>query len=472
MLMDKYDLFKDSLKKAAEKFRSIDKDEFIRIISHLDADGISAVSILIKALEKENRKYSISILQQLSSAMLKEIADDDSKVYVFTDLGSGSVAEITEALKGRRIFVLDHHDVDPSYDAAKCNDGDVTFVNPHLFGIDGGNEISGSGVVYLFAKELDDSNREMAHIAVVGAIGDVQENKGFQRLNSEILHDAVEQGLVSVKEGLRVFGFQTRPVHKVLEYSSDTFIPGVTGSESKAIEFLYQIGINPKNGKEWKTMADLSQDDMKKLIAAVVVKRIGEKNPDDVLGFSYILEKEKKGSPFRDGKEFATLLNACGRLDRASLGIGACIGDEKIKRKAVQHQLEYRKEIVKTMKWFRENKDSGLLAKGKGYVIINAKDKIMPSMIGTMASMLTKSDEFEGGTLVMGMARQKEGTTKISLRIAGRENGVDLTEVVRKITEKAGGEAGGHMQAAGAVIKTADEEAFVEAAKMVFEGRS
>ena len=33
MLMDKYDLFKDSLKKAAEKFRSIDKDEFIRIIS-------------------------------------------------------------------------------------------------------------------------------------------------------------------------------------------------------------------------------------------------------------------------------------------------------------------------------------------------------------------------------------------------------------------------------------------------------
>ncbi|MBU0535870.1 MAG: DHH family phosphoesterase, partial [Nanoarchaeota archaeon] len=437
--------------------------------SHLDADGISAVSILIKALDRMNMKYSISIVQQLNADLLREIAEEGHNTYIFTDLGSGSITDIKNSLKGKTVIVLDHHDISPDNDSA--SDNDLIFVNPHLYDIDGGEEISGSGVVYLFAKEVDPQNKDMAHIAVVGAIGDIQEKKGFKMLNNEILKDAIEQGLIEVKEGLRIFGYQTRPLHKVLEYCSDPYIPGVSGNESRSFQFLNHIGIEPKNGKDWRTMSDLDDEEMKRLIAAVIMKRINEKDADDVLGCHYIIKKEKPGTPLRDGKEFATLLNACGRLDKASLGIGACIGDEAMKKKALKHQLEYRKEIVKAMNWFRDNKNNGVITRGKGYAIINAGDSIIPSMIGTMASMLTKGNEFEDGTLVMGLARQKENTTKISLRIASRDNKLDLTEVVRSITEKAGGEAGGHMNAAGAVIKTENEAVFLEAAKEVFENR-
>ncbi|MBD3313785.1 hypothetical protein GF345_05055 [Candidatus Woesearchaeota archaeon] len=468
--MDNYELFKSSVKKAAERFKTLNKNESIKIVSHLDADGISAISILIKALDRMNLKYSISIVQQINADILHEIMSDSGSTYIFTDLGSGSLTDIKKNLAGKNVFVLDHHDIDPAYDDQGAND-DFVFVNPHIYDIDGGDEISGSGVVYLFAKELDERNQDMAHIAVVGAIGDIQENKGFLKLNNEILNDAINQNLIEVKEGLRVFGFQTRPLHKVLEYCSDPYIPGVSGNESRAFEFLSQLGIDPKKGNAWRTMADLTDEEMQRLIAGVIMKRVEENNPDDVIGCSYVLKKEKPGSPLRDAKEFATLLNACGRLEKASLGIGACIGDDDMKRKAVQHQQGYRKEIVKAMNWFRENKENGLLTKGNGYVIIDAKDQIIPSMIGTVASILTKSNEFEDGTLVMGMARQKENTTKISLRVAGRDNEVDLTEVARALTEKAGGEAGGHMFAAGAVIKTADEEKFVETAKEYFERR-
>jgi len=63
--MDPYELFNDDIKKAAEEFKKIDKKEVIRVVSHLDADGISAASIMVKCLNNDCRKYSISIIQQI-----------------------------------------------------------------------------------------------------------------------------------------------------------------------------------------------------------------------------------------------------------------------------------------------------------------------------------------------------------------------------------------------------------------------
>jgi len=103
-------------------------------------------------------------------------------------------------------------------------------------------------------------------------------------------------------------------------------------------------------------------------------------------------------------------------------------------------------------------------------VIINAQDNIISTMIGTMLSMLSKSKEFEDGTLMLGMAQAVDNTTKVSLRVAGNDNKVDLTEIMKEIVERAGGEAGGHMNAAGAVIETENEEIFADAAKDVLKG--
>ena len=66
------------------------------------------------------------------------------------------------------------------------------------------------------------------------------------------------------------------------------------------------------------------------------------------------------------------------------------------------------------------------------------------------------------------MAQQMDNTTKISLRAAGN-NGHDLMEIIKKITEKVGGEAGGHENAAGAIIKTDKEEEFIKESKEILE---
>ncbi|MBU90108.1 single-stranded DNA endonuclease, partial [Candidatus Woesearchaeota archaeon] len=267
--MDSYELFNEDVKKTIDEFKKIPKNEIIRIVSHLDADGISAASLMVKCLNNDNRKYSISIIQQIKKEVLEELARESYNYFIFTDLGSGAITEMEKLFKGKKVFIFDHHEPE------KVNvDGDnIFFLNPHKFGIDASKEVSGAGVVYLFASCLDKNIEEFAHIAIIGAMGDMQEHNGFERMNNEILKTAIEKGKIKVIRGLRLFGAQTKPLHKVLEYCTDPLIPGVTGNESGAIQFLQQLGINPKEDKGWKKIGHLSEEEMKNLVAGVILTR-------------------------------------------------------------------------------------------------------------------------------------------------------------------------------------------------------
>ena len=67
------------------------------------------------------------------------------------------------------------------------------------------------------------------------------------------------------------------------------------------------------------------------------------------------------------------------------------------------------------------------------------------------------------------MAQLVNGTTKVSLRVAGyRKQDVDLSKIVQSITARIeGAVAGGHMQAAGALIPTEKEAELIETAKEI-----
>lgn len=451
------------MKHAVDAFLSINRQESVYIISHLDSDGICAASILIHALMQENIRYTLSIVQQVNEALLHKLKNEDCRCIFFTDLGSGQFNKIAQILPPKKVFILDHHELDLKHD----QEG-IIHLNPHLFNINGSKEISGAGVVYLFASQLNEKNREMVHIAIVGAIGDVQENQGFLMLNNEILEEAQSKGKIKVKRGLRFFGMQTRPLYKILEYSTDPYIPDVSGNEFGAIKFLEQIGINPKERSRWKRMVDLTDEEMRHLVTHIILKRLNESNPDDVLGYIYQLPHETEGSPFRDAKEFSTLLNACGRLSKPSLGIGVCLGDKKLKKLAMAHMNKYKREIIKAMKWYHNNKDSPCILKENGYVIINAKDNVLSTMIGTVASLLAKSNEFPEGTYILSLARDDNEHTKISLRISGKKPSVNLKKIMHTITsEIKGAEAGGHQDAAGAIIPVTSEETLIEVAKKI-----
>jgi len=459
--MQDYDSFKNSLKVDAEKFLSIPKKDTVRIIGHLDADGICASSIMINAMTKLNRKYTLTILPTITEETLNQLNYESEKYFVFVDLGSGSLDIVGKALPTKQILILDHHQ--PQSDTKYDN---ITQVNPHLYGVDGSSEISGAGVVFLFTQELTD-NSEMSRIAIVGAIGDVQENNGFKKLNSEILEVALKKKLIEVHKGLKFFGLQTRPIYKLLQYSSDIIIPDVTGTESGAISFLQSLGIDPRTKNGWKKLSDLNEEEKKKLIAAIIMKS-NDPRPESIFSNNYLLIGEQDDSPFRDAKEFATLLNSCGRLNKASIGIGACLNDKKMKKMAVDNLMQYRREIVNAINWYKDNAKSDKIIKKKNILIINAEEEVLPTMIGTLGSILSKSQDIEKNTFILSLARNDDNTTKISLRITGNPDTINLKEVIKMIIEKTeNGSSGGHSFAAGAVIDTDFEEKFIGVAEKV-----
>lgn len=467
--MDKSLLFRKKVSEAAGAFAKVSRREHIRLVSHYDSDGLCSSSIMIKALGRLRMKYSVSVVQMLNERILKELAEEEHRYYVFTDLGSGCISKISENFKGKTVFILDHHFPEKAEEA-----GNVYHINPHSFGINGSKEISGAGVVFLFARELSKDNSGLAHLAVIGGLGDIQEgDDGFTGMNREILEIAVKNKLIAVRKELKVFGRETRPLVRLLEQSNDPFIPGVTGSEKGAINFLKELEISPREGSRWKMLKDLNESEERAMMKAIIKTRLKENLVGDIYGKSYILVKEKAGSPFRDAREFSTLLNACGRMSRASVGIGACLGSEKDRENSVKILKRYRKELSGILAWYNGAKKSGDIIARPGFMIANAGENVSASLIGTFSSIIAKSGEYGDGTLILSLARMLDRkNTKVSIRSAGSCQKPDLNSALKRMIESVGGESGGHVDAAGGTIPSSKEKKFIENACKHLESMS
>ncbi len=450
----------------AEKFKSLDRTRPIKIVSNHDCDGIASASILVAAFRRDGIKFSLSVVRQLNQEILNGLKLEPYETIIFADLGSGYLSNIERVLTGKNVFILDHHkpeEYNPSF---------VVHINPHLFNLDGTKDISAAGVCYLFVKALNEENMDLAHLAIIGAIGDNQEKNGFFGVNSLIMKDAVEHGRLEIKESLRMFGMQTKPLYKVLEYSTNPYIPNVTGNERGAVKFLEDLNIRVRDGSKFRKLSDLSEEEMKKLITAIILKRMGsEESPGDVFGQIYLIKEEDDESPTRDAREFSTLLNCCGRLGKPSLGIAACLGDKKMKETAIGLLNQYRREIISSLEWFYKNRGGEKIKEGRGYVLINAEDSVRDTLIGTLTSTVAKSNIYPEGTIIVSLAHTLGEETKVSTRIAGfRDSNFDLREMVKKVVKVTGGEGGGHRLAAGATIPQEKEEEFLKLSEQILIG--
>lgn len=463
--MDKYSIFLEEIKKATLDLKKVNKSNIIRVISHLDSDGICSAAIILNALTNENFRYNLTIIKQLSKEVLIKLKEEEYKYYIFTDLGSGQYDQIIEHLPNRKILILDHHSFDKSL--LKNISEDVTMINPHIQDIDGSIEISGSGVSYLFSENLNEKNKDTAHLAIIGALGDVQENEGFSELNNGILNTAITQKKILLSKGLKWFGLETRSLIKLLVYGTEIYIPEITGNESNAVLFLNKLNIEPRKNGDWIKFNDLTETEKNNFISAIIMKRKDEDTPEQIFGTRYLLIPEDESSNFRDLREFSTLLNACGRMDKASYGIGACLNDEDSRMQAIKTLEEYRGEIVFALRWYDQAKKTDKIKITDKYIIIDAESEIRPTIIGTLASIITNFKETKEGTIILSVAKDNDHS-KVSIRIKG-DYELDLRDIIKEILTNTDGEGGGHKNAAGAIIPNDSKDKFIEVAVEVLD---
>ena len=445
----------------------------VAIATHIDADGISAAAIASLALERKGIKAEVSYHKKLDEHALKSLKEKNADLVWFTDFGSGSLSKI----EGIESVVTDHHvpedGAKPSGRKGQTSLGDfssIMHLNPQMHGISGANELSGAGCTLVAAVALDQANSDLAHLAVLGAVGDLQDQKSrrLEGLNRVILDVAQANGSVVAMEDIRYFGRETRPLHKLLEFSSDPYLPRITGNEEGALNFLRELGIELKEGDSWRTWSGLTPDEKNRIIAELrdylLTSRRRQEVVDRLVGDVYLLVKEAKGTPLRDSKEYATLLNACGRHGKADVGLRICMGDRGDALSEGESLLrDHRSALSKALAWAR---GSGII-RLKNIQFFDAGDEIEDTIVGTVAGMLLGSEGADRTAPMVAFAESAEYSDVSKLKASGRgtqelvSKGMDLSQAMKRAAEFVGGVGGGHNIAAGATIPAERRDDFL-----------
>ncbi len=436
--------FKDKISDCIKSKKSIS------VTTHIDCDGLTSGSIITKALIRAGAKCTLRTSKEFSQNVIDSLKQDSRDFHIVTDLGGGFANNLDQAL-GEEWIVLDHHQI------SETEHENPRVINAWKYGIDGGTEICAGGMAYLAAMSLDEKNSDLSAVAVVAALGDRQdqgERKSFTGKNFEIANTAKELGLLDIDLDLLLVGRETRPLPDALAFTSQPFIEGLTWNRDTCLSLLNSSGIQLKDGGRWRVPAELNEDEKRKVIEEITKFTSGKNATDimsELIGYTYTFPREDRRSFLRDGREFSTMLNSCGRISKSGVGIAICMGDRnKILREGETILSEYRKLIREYMNVLTNER--WRISESETCVMVNGEGIVPETMTGTISSLIAGSPHNSGKIIIL-RTKGEENTIKFSSRKSfGCKSPINLSELMKTGAEKFNGIGGGHDGAAGAKI--------------------
>ncbi|MBR9707623.1 MAG: DHH family phosphoesterase, partial [Candidatus Diapherotrites archaeon] len=436
------------------------------IVGHVDTDGITSAAILSKALQREGKKVKTTALKQLYTEDIQKL-DKLGQHVILTDFGSAKIKALKEGITGT-FYVIDHHQ--PAEESYEWN------INPLDYGVDGSKDICSAGIAYLIAKNLNEKNKDLSGLAIVGALGDMQDynTKELVGINQNIiLPDALESGQISTRKDLKLYGRISRPLLKMLLLASDPIIPGITSNVSNCLQALREANVQTKNGDTYRTYDDLSEDERKRLISVLLMKLIQANEPpwvlDKLVGTIYTLENEDPKSPLRDAREFSTVLNSCGRHGEVETGVQIAMGDrtgyyEKGLLLLKNHQRTIAQGIEAVI-------ESGIHEEDNFYWF-DARGIIPGTVVGIVAGMLYGGGSIGSDKSVIALSLDSDENVKISGRTTQKliHKGINIGKAMTAACKQLGGiaEGGGHKPAGGCRLAPGQETEFLRVINTVF----
>lgn len=195
--------FQSHIQNAATLFRQR-KYNFITLLHHNDADGLTSGAILQEAFEREKIAVKRVCLEkpypQVVQSILSKITSPKSAV-VIADFGSGMLPTIKDCNKNNvDIFVLDHHLIEPT------SSENIFLINCLEHEISGSSECSASALCALFALALNKENTDLSGLGITGAWGDGHQDQSgkFKGVNQLVFEIAEKEELVSYNKGLKI----------------------------------------------------------------------------------------------------------------------------------------------------------------------------------------------------------------------------------------------------------------------------
>jgi single-stranded DNA-specific DHH superfamily exonuclease len=407
------------------------------VISHYDADGISAAAIICHALQRAGYHFHTS-LSKAGPGIFETLQYEDNNLIIFCDMGSGQTHEI-EALKCKTI-ICDHHV------PLSSTIENVVHLNSHLVGFDGGRDACGAAMAFALAQSMDNHNTNLAWLAITGAIGDRQGEQGFQGYNHHILREGIAKGHIEQRETLNL---PPGGLQESLESSINPFFVCFSGRKGSSLSFLQELKIDPATH-----IHQLEESERNRLVIQLK-KKLGKQG---VITQAELMSQVPFANNQGNLSSFASMLNACGRLKQAGLGLSICLGDKDLLNECKKIQETYRHDILELMLHVEKMGVEDL--KNLQYFYIERH-----TLGGTIAGLCLKYFPFVDKDKPIFSLSVKGQEIQISGRTTHSQvnKGLNLAQVLRTAAKTVGGHGGGHPIAAGASIPKGTDKEFLAA---------
>jgi len=424
--------------KAVNIIKSYPKDTRIRVISHYDADGISAAAIICKALYREGYDFHVTLMRNPFDKGLERVSKEENKLIIFCDMGSGQI-ETIEKIDAKSI-IIDHHQVRKE----KTSDN-VFQINANMCGINGNYEACGATLTYGVAKALDSKNSDLVSLAIVGATGDKQYIGGFSGYNKGLIEEALKNNLISEKTSMK---FTAETLSESLYYAIDPYFSGMSGNKESIEDMIKKLGIKSDR------ISDLDSEEFKKLNSFLMlnlIKKGCEKNILDTV----IRPRFTSENIAFEFERFADLLDSCGKGGNRGIGLSAAMGDKKSLDSAVELEKEFKQSIL----------DELLRLESEGFEELNSFRYFYSknSSMGGVICGIATNFMLDNKKPLISIVRNKD---EIHVSCRGNQslvsNGLDLGAAMKEVAKKLEGHGGGHAIASGATISLSKEKEFLK----------
>lgn len=412
-----------------------------------DADGLATVAIICKGILSNGGIFNARFMSHLSRDMLDDLANQSYDHYIFCELAGGNEREVSELMSNKAIFI-GHHNPQGESDS-------YLSLNANSFGFDGSKEVSGAGLAYLVSREMLPHPDSAAWLSVIGALGDRQDlgtKRSLIGLNELFLQDAVHASQIEVSEELLLFGRDVKALHEAVSYTTDPFIQGLTGNKDVCLSVLTSSKLELKKSSRWRVASDLSDEERDKLLLTLAsYLQVTGDSVSSMIGTVYLLKREDEHSFLKDGRDFASMLDATGRMGKPSLGITICLGDRgRALTEAERLLVEYKGQILRSLKVILSDEER--LTFSDSFAFVGSEGLLSEDMIGALANTLMVVPKVREKIIVVRVATS-DGKVKFSIRKGLQcPLDVDIGQVVRRVSAQCDGEGGGHKTMAGARI--------------------
>ena len=208
------ELLFDNIEKARDVFvKHIEDKSIIDVLVDCDVDGFTSASNIYQYIKRINPNIEIRCFIHRGkihglSEFVDSMCEDDSKLIIVPDAGSGDSKECEKLIKnGKDVIILDHHSIDAS-------DNPAIVVNNQLSNKVTDKAMTGVGITYKFTKLLDkyygvNYADDYLDLVALGMIGDRADTlnlqtrylilKGLEQIRNKVNRNKLISVLVDVQ---------------------------------------------------------------------------------------------------------------------------------------------------------------------------------------------------------------------------------------------------------------------------------